>query len=275
LIEANEVVSAALEHARRNPNQTLGIIALSQPQCQLIDDLLEKELETHGELLPFFRNSSFFVKNLENAQGDESDVIFISIGYGKDAEHRLYAQMGPIIQAGGERRLNVLFTRAKDACHVFSNFTDEDMPPQTSRGWETLRKYLCFARTKKMLTTDIVTERPPQSPFEEDVIAFLQQQGYKCEPQVGSVGYFIDIGVYNPAKPGQFLFGIECDGAQYHSSRAARDRDRIRENVLARLGWKLYRIWSTHWFTAREKEGQRLLLFIKESTTASQKQATP
>jgi very-short-patch-repair endonuclease len=170
--------------------------------------------------------------------------------------------MGPVIQTGGERRLNVLFTRSKYACHIFSNFTDEDMQLQASRGWETLRKFIMFARTKTLPTAE-VTDHPPQSPFEEDIIAFLTKNGFQCKPQVGSVGYFVDIGVIHPKKPGVFVIGIECDGAQYHSSWAARDRDRIRQNVLERLGWQLYRVWSTHWFAARDQEGAKLIEYIK------------
>jgi very-short-patch-repair endonuclease len=161
---------------------------------------------------------------------------------------------GPLNLDGGERRLNVLITRAKHRCVVFCNFVHHDLDLQRSqsRGVRTLKTFLKYAETR-----ELDTPRPvggdPESPFEEAVLAALVARGHRVDCQVGSAGFRLDFAIADPDQPGRYLLGLECDGAKYHSARSARDRDRLREQVLVARGWRLHRIWGPTWF--RDPEG--------------------
>ena len=207
----------------------------------------------------------FFVKNLENVQGDERDVIFISTVYGKDPAGNFYQRLGPINGVHGHRRLNVLFTRAKQQIRVFTsmNYSDLCVDERTRRGVEVLKNYLQFAKTG-YLDFASLSGREPDSEFERWVIQLLQEKGYEVEPQLGVAGYFIDIAVRHPDQRGSFILGIECDGRMYHSAPSVRDRDRLRQEVLERLRWKIYRIWSTDWFRNPHIEFQKLVATIEQ-----------
>jgi len=159
----------------------------------------------------------------------------------------------------GHRRLNVLFTRAKERVVVVTSLRPEDIQVQSgsSAGVIAFKNYLQFARSGRIDSGDI-TGASADSPFEEEVAQELVRMGYSVEPQVGVAGFFIDLAVRHPVNKEHFLLGIECDGATYHSAKSARDRDRLREEILSRLGWKLYRIWSTDWFRARDRELAKL-----------------
>ena len=215
---------------------------------------------------PFFApggSDPFFVKNLENIQGDERDVIFISVGYSRDADGYMAMNFGPLQTDGGERRLNVLISRARDRCEVFSSITPDeiDLTRARSRGAQAFKTFLSFAQTGN-LDIGIPTGADYDSEFEADVVRALRQQGLQIQPQVGIAGFFIDLAVVDPEVPGRYLLGIECDGATYHSSRSARDRDRLRENVLRSRGWIIHRIWSTDWFQAPDDELRKVLAAV-------------
>lgn len=270
--EALAVAQRIMEHAKTHPQQTLGVVAFSMAQRDAIEMQLEALRRADGSAEEFFQahpEEPFFIKNLENVQGDERDVILISVGYGKTREGYLAHNFGPLNSEGGERRLNVLITRARLACEVFANFTGDDIDPQRSsaRGVRALKTFLNYARDRVLLGAE-ASGRAPGSPFEEAVIRRLVQAGYDVEPQVGCAGFFIDIGIRDPDKPGRYLLGVECDGATYHSARSARDRDRLREEVLRGLGWQLHRIWSTDWFRNPELEFQRLAEAIERAKLA-------
>jgi very-short-patch-repair endonuclease len=230
----------------------LGVAAFSQAQQDAIQTQLERMRADHPELREFellHPHEPFFVKNLENVQGDERDAIFISIGYGRDSEGYLSHSFGPLNPDGGERRLNVLISRAKHKCVVFSNFTHEDIDLHRtqSRGVQALKTFLKYAQTR-VLDTPRPSGGDPESPFEEVVRDALVERGYRIDCQVGSAGFFIDLAVVDPDSPGRYLLGIECDGAKYHSARSARDRDRLREQVLIAKGWRIHRIWGPNWY---------------------------
>jgi very-short-patch-repair endonuclease len=199
------------------------------------------------------------VKNLENVQGDERDVIFISTVYGKDASGNFHQRFGPINGAHGHRRLNVLFTRAKKQVLIFSSMKSTDIKIETTSraGVKALKGYLAYAETGH-LDVPQLSEKGPDSDFERWVMDMLVENGYEVVPQLGVAGYFIDLAVRNPENNGAFILGIECDGAMYHSARSARDRDRLRQETLERLGWRIYRIWSTDWFRNPRIEFQKL-----------------
>ena len=265
--EAKAVANAVFTHAKSFPELTLGVVTFSGAQRDAILNQLYILQAADKNYVEFFKENKqeeFFVKSIEEVQGDERDVIMISIGYGKTAEGKLSLKFGPLSNKGGERRLNVLISRAKLAMDVFSNFTsnDIDLRKTEARGTVALRSFLAYAQTLK-LTETVIPGNEPDSPFEEEVIKALTQHGVNVVPQVGTAGFFIDIGVTAKDKPGKYILGIECDGATYHSSRSARDRDRLRQEVLENLGWRLHRIWSTDWFRNPGAELNRALEAIK------------
>jgi Superfamily I DNA and RNA helicases and helicase subunits len=262
-IEAAAVADAVISHAQHSPKESLGVAAFSTTQMQAIQHELEIRRRQHPELESFFRshpNEPFFVKNLENVQGDERDVIFISIGYGRIEDGKVPMSFGPLNNDGGERRLNVLITRAKYRCEVFANITAEDIriTPNTKFGIRALKSFLYFAQHGVFdVDTDIalVEERP----FEDFVADRLEADGFKVRRKVGSSGFFIDLAIVDPQHPGRYLLGIQCDGTNYAGAKSARDRDRLRNQVLNGIGWSIYSIWSTDWYRNPEREYQRLL----------------
>ena len=267
--EARMVAEAVLEHARTSPELSLGVAAFSQSQAQAIIEELEIQRNQRTETEEFFNlhpSEPFFIKNLENVQGDERDVIFISIGYGLQANGKLSHNFGPLNKDGGERRLNVFITRARIRCEVFTNMRYFHInPDQTnSLGVKALHAYLKYAETGE-LDIPRPTGRGADSEFEQAVAQRLKDQGYEVHHQVGTAGYFIDLAIKDDKWPGQYLLGIECDGASYHSSASARERDRLRQYVLESKGWMIHRIWSTDWFHNQERAFARLQQAIEQA----------
>lgn len=260
--EARVVAKAVVKHAVKHPNESLGIVAMSSKQREQIERAVEEECKADNavaEAIEALRNleDGLFIKNLENVQGDERDVIFISCTYGPtEIGGRVYQRFGPINSDVGWRRLNVLFTRSKKRMHIFSSMRSEDIliSETSKRGVIALRNFLDYAEKGSMEGAPIHTGKAPDSDFEVSVIEALHQAGFESEAQVGVAGFFIDIAVKDPGKPGRYLMGIECDGATYHSAKSARDRDRLRQEILERLGWRIRRIWSTDWFSNPQGE---------------------
>ena len=213
----------------------------------------------------------FFVKNLERVQGDERDAIILTIGYGKNADGRMLYRFGPINNQGGERRLNVAITRARISMTVVSSFSAHDMDPARlrSEGAQMLCRYLAYAESGGADLGNVAKPKPGLNPFERDVEAHLRSAGIPLIAQYGSSGYWIDFAAQHPARPGQMVLAIECDGATYHSSATARDRDRLRQEHLERLGWTFHRIWSQDWFFHREKETIRAVTAYQAAVAAS------
>lgn len=269
-IEAKAVAEAVIKHAKNSPQLSLGIGTFSMKQKQAIIDELELLRRKHPETESFFSgahpNEPFFVKNLENIQGDERDVIFISVGYGKNQNGYMAMRFGPLSNEGGERRLNVLISRAKRKCEVYSSITADDINLERAKGAgvASLKLFLKFAQTGK-LDYSKATEREPDSIFEEQVASALRTKGFDVKTQIGIAGFFIDLAIVDPDRPGRFLLGIECDGANYHSSRSARDRDRLRQSVLEDHGWIIHRIWSTDWFRRPNEQLDKVLEAIEQA----------
>ncbi len=267
--EAAVVVDAVLDHMRRHPAQSLGVVTLNFEQRELIEELLDRRLRDDPYAIAFKERmrggqEALFVKNLENVQGDERDVIFISTTYGRDSDKGQHNRFGPITQANGHRRLNVLFTRSKMRTEVFSSLDPDKIAtnPNSSWGVRALKEYLSFARSGILHQADDGRAQETND-FERAVGDVLREKGYEVVPQVGVAGFFIDLAVRHPAKAGTYLLGIECDGASYHSGRSPRDRDRLRQEILENLGWKIHRIWSTDWFRSRGNEIKRLVRRIE------------
>ena len=234
---------------------TLGIITFNTQQQSLILDLLDAARREKPELEWFFsdeRIETTIVKNLENVQGDERDVILFSITFWKDTAGKLTMDFGALNRDGGERRLNVAVTRARQELVVFSGFTADQIDPGRIKalGVRHLKTFLDYAERGAIAlpAEDAGSLGGFESPFEEAVSEHLQRLGWIVVPQIGISGFRIDLGIRHPQRPGAYLAGVECDGASYHSSATARDRDKVREQVLRGLGWNIMRVWSTDWW---------------------------
>jgi very-short-patch-repair endonuclease/DNA polymerase III delta prime subunit len=266
--EADYVARHIIAHVKRFPELSLGVGTFNLKQRDIIEDRLDhfarEDSATELALEEYRKNHKdlepLFIKNLENLQGDERDVIFISCTFGPDKEtKKISMNFGPINKANGWKRLNVLFTRAKKRIEVFSSMKAEDIRVQYGQeGLNALKKFLKYAESGILIDPGHKTGLGPDSDFEVAVAKVINNIGFQTELQVGVSGYFIDIGVCHPNRPGEFVLGVECDGAMYHSSKSARDRDRLREEVLVRRGWNIHRIWSTDWFKCRPDEIERL-----------------
>ena len=268
-LEAKDVVEEIFNHFRKyGDTKSLGVGTFSVAQKNAILEELEVKRKEHPEFEPLFsdnKDERFFVKNLETIQGDERDVILISIGYGYDQDHKMSLNFGPLNQDGGERRLNVLITRAREKCVVFSNFKAYDMnltanPPY---GVKSLKEFLEYAENLT-LGTNTASEYTKE-PFEDAIASFLEENGYTVDRQIGCAGFRVDLAIVDDENPGKYILGITTDGKMYSSSKVARDRDRLREQVLTGLGWRLYHLWSTDWYRNRDLGRKKLLENVEKS----------
>lgn len=276
LKQAEQAARAALEHIKEFPDLSLMVVAFSKDQQQAVLDSFEK-LSQPADLIEYNKHNpfeKFTVKNLETVQGDERDVVMISVGYGRDDSGQLTMNFGPLNREGGGRRLNVLITRARMRTEIFTSIRGSDIFVDSSResGVRDLKVFLEFAET------GILEDKRPgsgeeDSEFEIEVRGCLERAGYAVDIQVGTAGFRIDLAVRHPKKPGLYVLGIECDGATYHSARSARDRDKLRQAVLESRGWKLHRIWSTDWWKDRESALARCLQAIEGAIEAADQDA--
>ncbi|MDM8557840.1 DUF4011 domain-containing protein [Candidatus Parabeggiatoa sp. HSG14] len=265
--EAEAVVKAVVAHFRKTPELSLGVATFNLKQQELISELLDKRCQQDTwleEKIKVTENTEepFFVKNLENVQGDERDIVFISTTYGPEKDTgRFFQRFGPISNDMGWRRLNVIFTRAKKRLELFTAMRSSDITLKTNskRGVKILKTYLAYAETGQLLNDDNPNSKEVDNNFEIAISKLLKEHGYQTVSQVGVAGFRIDIGVCHSKKPDEYLLGIEYDGANYHATKSIRDRDRLKQEVLERKGWKIHRIWSTEWYKNREAEVERLL----------------
>jgi very-short-patch-repair endonuclease len=250
---------------------TLGIVAVNTEQRDLIQEELRRLMADDPQVDKYRekvenKGEELFVKNLENVQGDERDFIFISMTYGfEPGALAMKQRFGPINGKQGHRRLNVLFSRARMRIGLFTSFGSIDVAPTetSTQGVHILRRYLEYAEVRGRSAVN-GTGPSPESDFETEVANRLRARNYTVDYQVGVSSYRIDLGIRHPDFPEQYLVGIECDGASYHSSKSARDRDRIREEVLQSKGWNLIRVWSPDWFENPDIQTDRLVLKIEE-----------
>jgi len=273
-IEAAKVAERVMEHFTNRPDSTLGVVTFSVAQADAVQDAIDEARVGRRDLDRFFdsedRLDGFFIRALEQVQGDERDVIIFSIGYGPDEAGKITTNFGALNKDKGWRRLNVGITRARQRVEVVASMHAGQIPPSMNENVEYLRQYMDYAEKgmKVLAVPQSSTGLDPESPFEESVLETIRNWGYAVEPQVGAAGFRIDIGVRHPAYPGTFAIGVECDGYQYHSAPAARDRDRLRDQILSGLGWRLHRIWGTAWYRDRSTEEGRLRSAIDDAIQA-------
>ncbi|OIO66645.1 MAG: DNA helicase [Zetaproteobacteria bacterium CG_4_9_14_3_um_filter_49_83] len=280
----SELVGRLLDHTFQASQLTIGVVTFNSEQQRLIEDLLDEARRQHPEIEPYFAEDALepvFVKNLESVQGDERDIMYFSIGYGPDLAGKISMNFGPMNRSGGERRLNVAITRARHELRVFSSLGPEqiDLSRTQAKGVHDLKHFLEFAERGASALAEAVSgsQGGYDSPFEEAVAKALRSKGWVVHSQVGVSSFRIDLGVVDPDAPGRYIAGVECDGATYHRSATARDRDKLREQVLRGLGWKIVRIWSTDWWInapdALEKTHVQLQQLLEQARNHGKKVA--
>lgn len=263
--EAKEIVAEVL-HRLAGPDPVLrtlsiGVVTFNSEQQNLIENLLDEARSKNPAIEKYFNPEAVlepvFVKNLETVQGDERDVILFSVTYGPDQSGHVTMNFGPLNRQGGERRLNVALTRARQEMIVYATLRPEmiDLSRSQARAVADLKHFLEYAERGKAALGEAVfgSIGDFESPLETAIARGLRDRGWQVHPQIGVSAYRIDLGVVDPDAPGRFLAGVECDGAMYHSSAYARERDKIRQAQLENLGWTILRVWSTDWWTNRAK----------------------
>ena len=270
--EAVKIAQMVFEHFDNNPYRTLGVVAFSEAQQEAIENQIAWMRKENLEYEKFFDESKdepFFVKNIENVQGDERDTIIFSIGYARDKNGKMLMNFGPLSRAGGERRLNVAITRARYNVKLVGSIEASDINAEKSKkGVILLKNYIEFAgegvealhREEKK---ELFSERDFR--LEKSVLKVLNDNGFSADTEIGCSGYKIDIAVVHPEHKDIYVLGIECDGHNYQNNRTARDRDRLKNEVLSRLDWKLYRIWAPDWIKRRDTEETKLIETVKQA----------
>lgn len=289
-VEAKAVVDLLKKTVLQHPSKTVGIITFNAKQQDKIQDIIDAQVEEDQEFGVLYQqimsrdmDERIFVKNIENVQGDERDIIIFSIAYAKNQEGRVYNRFGSLGQQGGENRLNVAVTRSKEEIHVVTSIEPSELSVSTTKneGPKFLKSYMEYAKavshvrkneieavltklnenqnTKKQESTLVF-----DSPFEEQVYTALTKLGYKVDTQIGMSGYRIDLAVVHPNQPEKYIIGIECDGAMYHSAPSAKERDVYRQRFLETKGWKITRIWSRNWWKNSSAEIEKIDQLVKK-----------
>lgn len=256
--EALKVAEAIIEQLSQYPDRSLGVVAMNTTQREAIEVILNELIEQHPEIVPLLgpnRIEPFFIKSLENVQGDERDTIIISVGYAKTESGALGLNFGPLNREGGWRRLNVLVTRAKWQTILVTSLKSQELVGvnPNNRGALMLKKFIEYSEAGGVLPPELIKlSHAETNDFEEAVAEALRQHDLEIDEQVGVSSYRIDLAIRDPRDKRRYLLGVECDGASYHSARIARERDLLRQKVLRNLGWCLHRVWSTAWFRDRD-----------------------
>lgn len=277
--EARQVVNEIMKRLQHSDKairqETIGVVTFNSEQQRRIENLLDEERHNNPDIEWAFQEEDpepVFVKNLETVQGDERDIILFSTGYGPDRAGNLYMNFGPLNREGGERRLNVALTRSRKQMLIFTSLSSDkmDLSRTQAKAVADLKHFLDFAE-KGSIALAAATDGSMgdvESPFEAEVVKSLRSKGWEVESQIGVSSFRIDIGIKHPDKPGRYLAGVECDGATYHSSYVAKERDKIRQSVLEGLGWTLFRIWSPDWWLDRRKATEEIHTLLQDHLEA-------
>jgi hypothetical protein len=263
--EADVVVKQILEHAKQRPQESLGVITMGLKHAEAVETALRVALGRRSELSDFFdekKQEPFFVKSIERVQGDERDAIILSVGYSRNHDGRMLYRWGPLNNKGGERRLNVAVTRAKHRTTLVSSFRHADLDGHRlkAQGAKLLAAYLEYAATGGSSLAGR-QHGGPLTPFESDIRDRLVSAGIPLVAHYGVSGRRIEFAAHDPDNPERMLLAIETDGVAYHAAPTARDRERLRQQHLERLGWRYHRIWTADWYL----DPKRQIEFVKNS----------
>ena len=279
--EAEAIVKEILNRLRipEVPEKSIGVVSFSQVQQNLIEDMLIEELNKYPELeeKAFQSNEPIFIKNLENVQGDERDIILFSIGYGPDRNGNVSMNFGPLNNQGGERRLNVAVSRARYEMIIFSTLRSEqiDLKRTKSKGVEGLKRFLEFAEHGTSPVPAIQLQNLQQSNLITLIAQELTQRGYKVETLVGRSNFKVDLAIVNPLQPDTYILGILCDGRNYYETKTTRDREIVQPNVLQMLHWNVMRVWSVDWFEHKENVVKRIIKKLEDLKNTKVKEQPP
>lgn len=278
-LEVEAVVDLVLDHAKSRPDRSLGVIAFGTEHAGRIQVELEKRLACEAEeVRAWFAptgDEPFFVKNIERVQGDERDSIILTVGYARGNDGQLRYSWGPVLQEGGHRRVNVAISRAKSEIVLVTSFAADEVDERASEreGFQLMRRFITFAATGGSDFGDDGAQPVELNPFEYDVLRRLTDAGLDVTPQYGVGSYRLDFAVRHPLQPGRFLLAVEADGAAYHSGVVARERDRLRQQVLESRGWRFVRIWSTDYFRDPDSQIERVVAAYNEALTDTPRMA--
>lgn len=250
--------------------RSIGVVTFSSVQQILIQDMLDEIFKTYPNLEAIALNSvePIFIKNLENVQGDERDIILFSVGYGPDSEGKLSLNFGPLNREGGWRRLNVAVSRARYEMKVFSTLRADqiDITRTASEGVAGLKAFLEYAdKGRSTLGSRTINKEAKASGLEKLLAEEIKKHGYEVQTNIGCSGYRIDIGVVDAAKPSEYILGILCDGQNYNAAKTARDREIVQRDVLKMLGWNIHKVWSTDWWENADRVMQDIVEAIKNA----------
>jgi very-short-patch-repair endonuclease len=269
--EAHHAAQTVIEHFTKYPSRSLGVVAMNAQQREAIEDAVSEAVRDRPDILPLMdptRPEPYFVKSLENVQGDERDTMIISVGYGKDPDGHPSLNFGPINQEGGWRRLNVLVTRAKWQIVLITSMRSHELSGvnPNNRGAVALRDFIAYAERRCELPQPAAAPTFDETNnFEDGVAAVLRDRGLLVDQQVGASKFRIDLAIRDHRDPSRYVLGVECDGATYHGSRTARDRDLLRQQVLEGMGWRIHRVWSTEWFNDRNRAIEAILASLQQA----------
>lgn len=279
-VELQEII---LQEYQRDRPRSVGIVAMNRAQTDLIEELWARRLDADDPEAKQMRDvmrtleeqgAPLFIKNLENVQGDERDIILLSMTYGPGPDGKVSQRFGPLGGKEGRRRLNVAITRARCQLHVVSSLEPGQLrllESDSRASIAALQDFLAYARDGVLPARGEETEREPDSDFEQDVGKVLEREGWEVVYQLGVRPYYIDIAVRHPEQRDRFILAIECDGAAYHSHKSARDRDRLRQERLEAMGWRVYRIWSTDWFQHQEEAIRKMLEEVRNAASEAKR----
>ncbi len=276
-IEAERAVDLLLEELRTGPEKDVAVTAMSVAQAVELQNRIESRSISETSLQSWIDGGNR-VKNLETIQGDECDVMILSFGYGRDAGGSPVLNFGPLSREDGYRRLNVAVTRAREKMIVVSSLRASDISGNIGSGGQLVRRYLDYAERGPIALVEnlrVHGEDVFDSEFEEAVCGQLRARNWQVDTQVGVSKFRIDLGILDPDNPGRYLAGVECDGASYHGSESARDRDIARQEVLERLGWRIFRIWSPEWFANPAAVLDQLEIFLRGSAAPNEDEPDP
>lgn len=266
--EADALAAAVLQHAQTEPNLSLGVATFNREQQELLSDVVDQLCEQHPDLEAWIKRQDssdepFFIKNIDNVQGDERDVVLVSTVYGPDSDGRVYQRFGPLTMEDGWRRLNVVMTRARQRLQVFTSLKAKDIQvtAQSKRGLSIFKAYLQYVENGTLAQMSLNTQA--SNVFATVLARLLQQHGYRTVLNVGVAQFRINLAVCHPERLHEYVLGVTYDDATYHDNASIDDRDRLLPLVLAHKGWRLHHIWSVDWFKNRDGEIKRLLGVVK------------
>ena len=267
LAVVNEISRRLLDENLRT--KSIGVVTFSSVQQALIEDMLSDKFLFNPELerLALESEEPLFIKNLENVQGDERDVILFSIGYGPDAEGKVSINFGPLNRLGGERRLNVAVSRARYEMIIYSTLRADqiDLNKTSSVGVAGFKRFLEYAQKGEQIVTDKQTSVISHASIENLIAQEIRKHGYVVHTNIGCSGYKIDLGIVDKSKPSNYLLGVLCDGDNYRQTKTARDREIVQNSVLRSLGWNICKVWTMDWWENPKEVVLQILQAIQDA----------